>query len=99
MSTTANASHAKTASTRVIETETGTHDFTITNFSLGEVISDNNKGLKSSTFSVGGYNWAIKVCPFTWNSRDGYLTILLMPEKTTSGVKGRSIISILNQSQ
>ncbi|KAF3328425.1 BTB/POZ and MATH domain-containing 2 -like protein [Carex littledalei] len=47
MSTIENASHAKTASTRVIETETGIHDLTITNFSFGEVISDENVGLKS----------------------------------------------------
>jgi speckle-type POZ protein len=90
-----NTCHTKTASTRLIETETGEHDFTITNSSFGGVVTE-GKGFSSGNFIVGGYNWTVWLKLIDWGNSGGYLSAYLDLQGSTS-VNAQSIVCVLGQ--
>ncbi|KQJ84707.1 BTB/POZ and MATH domain-containing protein 2 [Brachypodium distachyon] len=56
----------KTSSRCVPESFTGAHDFELTNYPLLDDGVGVGKFVSSSTFSVGGYDWAIRFYPNGW---------------------------------
>ncbi|KAF8662641.1 hypothetical protein HU200_056242 [Digitaria exilis] len=52
----------KTASSHTTETETGTHSFKIVGYTLNKGIGV-GKSIRSGTFSVGDYDWALRFYP------------------------------------
>jgi speckle-type POZ protein len=53
----------RTASSRTIEAHTGTHIFEIDDYSQKKGSTDVGKFIRSSTFTVGGFDWSIHFYP------------------------------------
>ena len=53
----------RTASSRTIEAHTGTHIFEIDDYSQKKGSTDVGKFIRSSTFTVGGFDWSIRFYP------------------------------------
>nr|CAB3480402.1 unnamed protein product [Digitaria exilis] len=52
-----------TTSTCTVEAAEGTHLFHVEGYSLHERLVGGGKSVRSATFSVGGYDWAVRYCP------------------------------------
>ncbi|KAF8691993.1 hypothetical protein HU200_039938 [Digitaria exilis] len=52
-----------TTSTCTVEAAEGKHLFHVEGYSLHERLVGGGKSVRSATFSVGGYDWAIRYCP------------------------------------
>ncbi|KAJ3697923.1 hypothetical protein LUZ61_001628 [Rhynchospora tenuis] len=78
----------KTSSNSVAETDEGTHDFKITNYSFQKTMK-----IRSGTFTIGGYSWSIQL---TTNAFD-LVSIHIMSEQRITGVKARLSVSILDK--
>jgi speckle-type POZ protein len=88
----------RTASSHTTESETGTHSFKIVGYTLNVGIGV-GKFIQSGTFTVGGYDWAIRVYPDGVSERTKeYVGIFLMLVSKQTGVRGSFYdLSLVNQ--
>ncbi|CAO2149797.1 unnamed protein product [Urochloa humidicola] len=86
------------ASTIAAETETGSHQLTISGYSGTKVLGV-GKFIRSSVFSVGGYNWCIRYYPYGPDKeRANWISVYLNREDGASdaNVKARFRFSLLD---
>jgi speckle-type POZ protein len=96
--TKANICLAKTSSRCMAGSVTATHDFEVTNFSLLDGMGV-GKFVSSSTFSVGGHDWNIKLYPDGDKTGDNaaYVSIYLRSLKGTANVRAKFSLSVLGK--
>ncbi|KAJ3697924.1 hypothetical protein LUZ61_001629 [Rhynchospora tenuis] len=89
MATGDNPSHAETSSYRVADTEEGSHEFKISNFSFQKTTT-----IRSKTFSIGGYSWTIQL-----TAESDMLSLHLVPMQgaISMRVTARLVVSILDK--
>ncbi|XP_021319853.1 BTB/POZ and MATH domain-containing protein 2 [Sorghum bicolor] len=82
----------------VTGTVTAAHTFELTNFSLLEGSMGIGKYVDSSTFSVGGHDWNIRVYPDGWKEDDDdYVSVFLNLERGAVGVRVKYSMSSLDK--
>ncbi|KAL6659270.1 hypothetical protein ACP70R_003310 [Stipagrostis hirtigluma subsp. patula] len=88
----------KTSSCHTTEAETGTHSFKIVGYSLKKGMGV-GKFIRSGTFTVGGYDWAIRFYPdgFSETTRE-YVSIYLELMSKNAEVRASYGLSLFNQS-
>ena len=81
------------ASSRTIEAHTGTHIFEIDDYSQKKCSTDVGKFIRSSTFTVGGFDWSIRFYP---NGNDDVTRhyIIVFLELMSSDVEQRAHYNI-----
>nr|CAB3482460.1 unnamed protein product [Digitaria exilis] len=78
-----------TTSTCTVEAAEGKHLFHVEGYSLHERLVGGGKSVRSATFSVGGYDWAIRYCPEDAEEGGGgalVLTLELLTKNATATV-------------
>ncbi|KAJ1272867.1 hypothetical protein BS78_06G235500 [Paspalum vaginatum] len=91
----ARCSLSETSSRCVTRSVTATHNFEVTDFSLVEGMGA-GKFVSSGTFSVGGCDWRIDVCPDGNDKEDkGYVSVFLCFIRGAPGVRARFSFTLL----
>ncbi|KAJ1272868.1 hypothetical protein BS78_06G235600 [Paspalum vaginatum] len=88
---------SETSSRCVTRSVTATHNFEVTDFCLLEGMGT-GKCVSSSTFSVGGCDWRIDVCPDGSAKEDkGYVSVFLCFLRGTPGVRAKFSFTLLGK--
>ncbi|CAM0954175.1 unnamed protein product [Alopecurus aequalis] len=90
---------SETSSRCLTERFTTAHNFEVIMYSQLEGMADIGKSVTSSTFSVGGYDWNIRMYPNGWKKEDnaGYMSVCLSFRVGTAGVKAKFAFSLLEK--
>ncbi|KAJ3670639.1 hypothetical protein LUZ60_008065 [Juncus effusus] len=95
----AKPSRPDTASTRQVETVTGSHEFKVEGYSFDKEIAS-GVYLTSAVFTVGGYDWAILYYPNGSSEEDkDTLAFFLNLQSEAHNVKATLEFSLLNHSK
>ncbi|KAL6843299.1 hypothetical protein ACP4OV_027012 [Aristida adscensionis] len=88
----------KTASTHTTAVETGAHSFKIVGYTLNKRVGARNF-IQSGTFTVGGYDWAIRFYPDGRHetNHSQYPSILVVLVSKDAEVRASCGLSLLNQ--
>jgi speckle-type POZ protein len=97
-SSSVNQSISQTSSRCLTECVTATHNFEVIRFSLLEGMGA-GKFVSSSTFSVSGYGWNIRMYPNGWEEeqKDAYMSAFLCNCSGTTEVKVKCTLSLLEK--